>query len=137
MTTARDWPDASLHVVSGKGGTGKTTIAAALALGVSSSVSAQQPAPPPLPQAPNMTFFVTGAGPGKGADLGGLAGADVGRRDHCCRRRPRLGIALRLRRPRLRFDGEARSLPGGETAIEDERPAVTLITLLEHCGVKS
>jgi hypothetical protein len=29
-----------------------------------------------LPQAPNMTFFVTGAGPGKGADLGGIEGAD-------------------------------------------------------------
>ena len=36
-------------------------------------------AAPPLPQAPNMTFFVTGAGPGKGADLGGLEGAD----QHC------------------------------------------------------
>src|SRR3984893_1081324 len=36
--------------------------------------SAQQ-----APQAPNMTFFVTSAGPGKGADLGGLAGADA----HC------------------------------------------------------
>ena len=32
-----------------------------------------------VPQAPNMTFFVTSAGPGKGADLGGLAGADA----HC------------------------------------------------------
>jgi hypothetical protein len=31
------------------------------------------------PQSPNMTFFVTSAGPGKGADLGGLAGADA----HC------------------------------------------------------
>jgi hypothetical protein len=30
-------------------------------------------------QAPNMTFFVTSAGPGKGGDLGGLAGADA----HC------------------------------------------------------
>src|SRR5580693_8628545 len=30
-------------------------------------------------QAPNMTFFVTSAGSGKGADLGGLAGADA----HC------------------------------------------------------
>ncbi|MGD9615177.1 MAG: lectin [Alphaproteobacteria bacterium] len=30
----------------------------------------------PPPQAPNMTFFVTSAGPGKGADLGGLEGAD-------------------------------------------------------------
>src|ERR1700746_2940740 len=28
------------------------------------------------PQSPNMTFFVTSSGPGKGADLGGLAGAD-------------------------------------------------------------
>jgi hypothetical protein len=27
-------------------------------------------------QQANMTFFVTSAGPGKGADLGGLAGAD-------------------------------------------------------------
>src|SRR5215468_12213374 len=31
------------------------------------------------PQAPNTTFFVTSAGPGKGADLGGLAGVDA----HC------------------------------------------------------
>ena len=31
------------------------------------------------PQSPNMTFFVTGNGSGKGADLGGLAGADA----HC------------------------------------------------------
>jgi Mrp family chromosome partitioning ATPase len=30
--TARRWPDVALHVVSGKGGTGKTTVAAALAL---------------------------------------------------------------------------------------------------------
>jgi hypothetical protein len=30
----------------------------------------------PTPQAPNMTFFVTGAGPSKGADLGGIEGAD-------------------------------------------------------------
>ena len=57
----------------------KVFIAAALALGVSSSVTAQQPAPPQLPQAPNMTFFVTGNGPGKGADLGGIEGAD----QHC------------------------------------------------------
>jgi hypothetical protein len=56
----------------------KVFIATALALGVSSSVIAQQqtPAPPQLPQAPNMSFFVTGAGPGKGADLGGIEGAD-------------------------------------------------------------
>ena len=35
-------------------------------------------APAPAQQA-NMSFFVTSAGPGKGADLGGLAGADA----HC------------------------------------------------------
>jgi hypothetical protein len=43
-------------------------------VGFGTAASAQQ-----IPQAPNMTFFVTSAGPGKGADLGGLAGADA----HC------------------------------------------------------
>ena len=44
---------------------------------VSAAQAQQPPAPAPqLPQAPDMTFFVTGAGPGKGADLGGLEGAD-------------------------------------------------------------
>ena len=38
------------------------------------SAQAQQ-----APQSPNMTFFITSAGSGKGADLGGLAGADA----HC------------------------------------------------------
>jgi hypothetical protein len=28
------------------------------------------------PQSPDMTFFITGSGPGKGADLGGIEGAD-------------------------------------------------------------
>ena len=57
----------------------KSLIAAALALVpllVLSGVQAQQQPAPQLPQAPDMTFFVTGAGPGKGADLGGLEGAD-------------------------------------------------------------
>ncbi len=36
-------------------------------------------AAPAAAQQANMTFFVTSAGPGKGADLGGLAGADA----HC------------------------------------------------------
>jgi hypothetical protein len=43
---------------------------ALLALGLSGSGNAQQA---------NMTFFVTSVGPGKGADLGGLNGADK----HC------------------------------------------------------
>src|SRR4051812_24964292 len=57
----------------------KTLIAASTlaALFAIPGAQAQQPAAPPqLPQAPAMTFFVTGAGPGKGADLGGLEGAD-------------------------------------------------------------
>ncbi len=36
-------------------------------------------AAPAMAQQANMTFFVTSHGPGKGADLGGLAGADK----HC------------------------------------------------------
>jgi hypothetical protein len=38
-----------------------------------STVGQAQPAPP---RSSGMTFFVTSTGPGKGADLGGLAGAD-------------------------------------------------------------
>ncbi len=49
--------------------------AALMSLGLGGSVQGQQ-APP---QAPNMSFFVTSAGSGKGADLGGLNGADA----HC------------------------------------------------------
>jgi hypothetical protein len=44
--------------------------AAFIAMG-GSALAQQQP-----PQSPNMTFFVTSAGPGKGGDLGGLDGAD-------------------------------------------------------------
>ena len=40
-------------------------------LGMSAGAYAQQ-----APQSPDMTFFVTSAGSGKGADLGGLEGAD-------------------------------------------------------------
>ena len=49
-----------------------TTVIATTALVCWGTVSvwAQQ-----APQSPNMTFFVTSAGPGKGADLGGLEGA--------------------------------------------------------------
>src|SRR5216683_134998 len=46
--------------------------AALMSLGLSGAAKAQQPPP----QAPYMTFFVVSAGPGKGADLGGLEGAD-------------------------------------------------------------
>jgi hypothetical protein len=49
--------------------------AAAVAL-----LTACQTTPPPAPTGP-MSFFITSAGSGKGADLGGLAGADA----HCQR----------------------------------------------------
>jgi hypothetical protein len=42
-----------------------------LSLGLAAGAYAQQ-----APQSPDMTFFVTSAGSGKGADLGGLEGAD-------------------------------------------------------------
>ena len=47
---------------------------------VASSAFAQQPAAPAAPtqpQSPDMTFFVTSTGLGKGADLGGIEGADA------------------------------------------------------------
>src|SRR6266571_9270817 len=44
---------------------------AAITFGATTGLAQQQ-----QPQAPNMSFFVTSAGPGKGADLGGLEGAD-------------------------------------------------------------
>src|SRR5215510_10117752 len=58
--------------------TGRHYVISAIALGSLGSLvlmRAQQPKSPPQP----MGFFVTSAGPGKGADLGGLAGAD----QHC------------------------------------------------------
>ena len=58
-----------------------TILAAASGLAlVASSALAQQPAAPAAPtqpQSPDMTFFVTGNGLGKGADLGGIEGADA------------------------------------------------------------
>ena len=47
--------------------------AALMSIGLGGAALAQQPPP----QAPNMTFFITSIGPGKGADLGGLDGADA------------------------------------------------------------
>jgi len=55
--------------------TKRFAIAASVAVVLSGAANgrAQQPQPP---QSPDMTFFVTSAGSGKGADLGGLEGAD-------------------------------------------------------------
>jgi len=52
-------------------------ITAALVAGaLAAPAHAQQPSAPQPPQSPDMTFFVTSAGPGKGADLGGIEAAD-------------------------------------------------------------
>jgi hypothetical protein len=51
-----------------------SVLASSAFIALGAVASAQQ-----APQAPNMTFFVTSVGSGKGADLGGLAGADA----HC------------------------------------------------------
>ena len=55
----------------------RTTGVIAVAMAVASCVSTQAPQPDPKV----MTFFVTSVGPGKGADLGGLDGAD----QHCAK----------------------------------------------------
>jgi hypothetical protein len=47
-------------------------VAAAVISSAYFATNAQQPPP----QSPNMTFFVTSVGPGKGGDLGGIEGAD-------------------------------------------------------------
>ena len=49
-------------------------LAATALVSLGAAANAQQ-----IAQAPDTTFFVTSAGPGKGGDLGGLAGADA----HC------------------------------------------------------
>jgi hypothetical protein len=49
-------------------------LASAALISLAAGAQAQQATP-----SPNMSFFVTSVGPGKGADLGGLAGADA----HC------------------------------------------------------
>ena len=49
-------------------------LASAALLALGAAAQAQQVTP-----SPNMSFFVTSKGPGKGADLGGIAGADA----HC------------------------------------------------------
>src|SRR5262249_47046019 len=57
--------------------TNMTNFVKTLALCTVGSSLALAQAPPPQKAAPQpMGFFVTSAGPGKGADLGGLAGAD-------------------------------------------------------------
>lgn len=54
-------------------------VAAATPLLATTLAQAQTAPPPGPPQFPNMTFFITSTGGPKGADFGGIAGADA----HC------------------------------------------------------
>src|SRR5260221_1179118 len=81
-------------------------VAAAMLAGLSSTASAQQP------QAHNMTFFVTSIGPGKGGDLGGLAGADA----YCQRLATAAGAGAKTWRAYLSTSGNAQ---GGPTNARD------------------
>src|SRR5262249_11355065 len=62
--------------------TGRATMSKAKFFGVVAVVAAisfgstASPAQQPPPQSPNMTVFIPNSGPGKGADLRGLEGAD-------------------------------------------------------------
>ena len=70
-----------------------------LGTGITSSVQAQQA---------NMTFFVTSAGTGKGADLGGLDGADA----HCATLAKAAGAKATNWRAYL-----STTLPGGDAGV--------------------
>jgi hypothetical protein len=64
-------------------------------------------APAPAQQAENMSFFITSAGPGNGADLGGLEGADA----HCQQLAEAAGAGGRTWRAYLSTQGD------GEAAV--------------------
>jgi hypothetical protein len=78
----------------------RIAICAALVLGISGAAQAQQPA---------MSFFVTSAGPGKGADLGGVAGADA----HCAALAKAVGAATTTWRAYL-----SASPAGGQPTVD-------------------
>ena len=79
-------------------------LAMGLAFGITAAVSGHSTAA----QAPQLGFFITSAGPGKGADLGGLAGADA----HCQRLAAAVGAGGRTWRAYLSATAQ-----GGQPAI--------------------
>src|SRR5438034_11477865 len=76
-------------------------MATAALIALSGTALAQQ-----APQAPNMTFFVTSIGPGKGANLGGLDGADA----HCQRLGTAAGAGSKIWRAYLSTNAAAGSV---------------------------
>lgn len=82
-------------------------IAVAAIVGVPAGIVLAQQAPAAAPQAP-MGFFITSVGPGKGGDLGGLAGADK----HCQDLAAAVGAGNRTWRAYLSAAGS-----GGQKAV--------------------
>ncbi len=86
----------------------KTTVIALATIACASfslvALTQQQPAQPPAP----MGFFITSTGPGKGGDLGGLAGADK----HCQTLATAAGAGSRTWRAYL-----STSAAGGQKAV--------------------
>src|SRR5262249_62332412 len=82
-------------------------LAATAFVALGATASAQQ-----IPQAPNTTFFVTSAGPGKGGDLGGLAGADA----HCQQLATTIGAGGKTWHAYLSSNG---ALQGGSVNARD------------------
>ena len=80
---------------------------AVVSLGSVTSYAQQQP-----PQSPDMTFFVTSTGPGKGADLGGLEGADR----HCQTLAQNAGAGSKTWRAYLSSNA---ARPGGAVSARD------------------
>ena len=88
---------------------GKLRIAAfAMAVAASLVLSGELQAQQPPPQFPNMTFFITSTGGPKGADYGGIAGAD----SHCQALASKAGAGGRTWRAYLSVQAE-----GGAAAI--------------------
>ena len=81
--------------------TSKALIAAALLAGAALAIAADR-------ASPDMTFFVTSVGSGKGADLGGLAGADA----HCLALAKAAGSTRTSWRAYL-----STTAPGGEAGV--------------------
>src|SRR3954449_2789869 len=84
-------------------------VASAVFMSLGSPGGQAQQAPP---QAPNMTFFVTSTGPGKGADLGGLEGADR----HCQTLAQNAGAGSKTWRAYLSSNA---ARPGGAVSARD------------------
>ena len=79
-----------------------SVLATAMLIATAGSALAQQQPP----QAPNMTFFVTSVGSGKGANLGGLDGADA----HCQRLGTAAGAGSKVWRAYLSTNAAAGSV---------------------------